>query len=277
MRSSVGCPDAGRRRPCARSSPGPPDSSAAALHACSARADTRSAASCATAAARQTSSRPGFELHEGDVLDAASLRGAGEGVDVAYYLVHSMGRGGDRGDFAERERQAASDFARMARAEGVERVVYLGGLGRAALGAPAQPRRDRAQVLAAEGPPLTYLRAAMVIGAASESYRMLRYLVRAAAGDDRPGLAAQPHAADRRGRRARVPGPGGESGPRRRRPRGADRRRRRADLRRAARPDGRRARQAPPAASCPCRCSRRSSPRTGSGWSRRWTPAWPSR
>ena len=60
----------------------------------------------------------GHELHEGDVLDPSSLAGAGEGIDVAYYLIHSMGRGGDDG-FAERERRAARNFARMAREEGV--------------------------------------------------------------------------------------------------------------------------------------------------------------
>jgi uncharacterized protein YbjT (DUF2867 family) len=118
----------------------------------------------------------GFELHEGDVLDPASLRGAGDGIDVAYYLVHSMGRGGSHEGFAERERQAAESFARMANEEGVERVVYLGGLG--------EPRSDHlrsraetARVLASEGPALTYFRAGMVIGAQSESYRTLRYLV----------------------------------------------------------------------------------------------------
>ncbi len=120
--------------------------------------------------------RDGLELHEGDVLDSDSLRGAGEGVSTAYYLVHSMGRGGERGGFAERERTAARNFARMAGDEGVERVVYLGGLG--------EPRSDHlrsraetAATLAREGPPLTYFRAAMVIGAGSESYRVVRYLV----------------------------------------------------------------------------------------------------
>ena len=73
--------------------------------------------------------REGFELHEGDVLDADSLAGAGEGVDVAYYLVHSMGRGGERKGFAARERSAASNFGAMAREQGVGRLVYLGGLG----------------------------------------------------------------------------------------------------------------------------------------------------
>jgi uncharacterized protein YbjT (DUF2867 family) len=118
----------------------------------------------------------GHELHEGDVLDAASLRGAGERVDTAYYLVHSMGRGGGREGFAERERRAAENFARMAREEGVERVVYLGGLGDES-SEHLKSRAATAATLAEHGPPLVYFRAAMVIGAGSESYRTVRYLV----------------------------------------------------------------------------------------------------
>jgi uncharacterized protein YbjT (DUF2867 family) len=116
----------------------------------------------------------GFDVHLGDVTDAGSLRGAGEGVDVAYYLVHSMAGGGD---FAARERRAASNFARMAREGGVERVIYLGGLGDERASKHLRSRAETARVLAAQGPPLTYFRAAMVVGAASESYRTLRYLV----------------------------------------------------------------------------------------------------
>ncbi len=72
----------------------------------------------------------GFELHvHGDVLRPDSLSGAGRGVDVAYYLVHSMGRGGNAADFAARERLASEGFGRMAKREGVGRVIYLGGLG----------------------------------------------------------------------------------------------------------------------------------------------------
>ena len=116
----------------------------------------------------------GLELHEGDVSDAQSLAGAAEGVDVAYYLVHAMGGGGG---FAERERTGASNFAQMAKREGVKRVVYLGGLGDESESEHLRSRHQTAQVLAAEGPPLTYFRAAMVVGAGSESYRTLRYLV----------------------------------------------------------------------------------------------------
>ena len=71
----------------------------------------------------------GFELHEADVLDAEALRGARDGVDIAYYLIHAMGRGTSRGGFEERERQSARNFAEMATREGIARVVYLGGLG----------------------------------------------------------------------------------------------------------------------------------------------------
>jgi uncharacterized protein YbjT (DUF2867 family) len=118
----------------------------------------------------------GHELHEGDVLDESSLRGAGEGVSTAYYLVHSMGRGSDRAGFTERERRAATNFARMAGDEGVEQVVYLGGLGDER-SEHLRSRAATAETLAEHGPPLTYFRAAMVIGAGSESYRTVRYLV----------------------------------------------------------------------------------------------------
>ena len=92
------------------------------------------------------------ELREGDVLDADSLRGVGEHAEVAYYLVHAMGRGGD-GDFEQRERRGALNFARMAKGEGVRRVVYLGGLG-------DQPRSRhlRSRQRTAEISPSTVLR-----------------------------------------------------------------------------------------------------------------------
>jgi uncharacterized protein YbjT (DUF2867 family) len=118
----------------------------------------------------------GIELHEGDVTDAATLAGAGSDIDVAYYLVHGMGRGGS-GDFAARERAAASNFARMASAEGVQRVIYLGGLGDRPGSEHLRSRHETALTLRREGPPLTYFRASMVVGAQSEGYRTLRFLV----------------------------------------------------------------------------------------------------
>lgn len=120
--------------------------------------------------------REGFDLHEGDVLKPQTLRGAGRGVDVAYYLVHSMGRGGS-GDFVERDKAAARTFAAMARDEGVDQVVYLGGLGGEGGSQHLRSRHATAVELCENGPPLTYFRAAMVVGARSESYRTLRYLV----------------------------------------------------------------------------------------------------
>jgi uncharacterized protein YbjT (DUF2867 family) len=113
-------------------------------------------------------------LHVGDITDAESLEGAGNDVEVAYYLVHAMA-GGE--GFAERERTGAENFARVTKREGVKRVVYLGGLGDESQSQHLRSRHETARVLAAEGPPLTYFRAAMVVGAGSESYRTLRYLV----------------------------------------------------------------------------------------------------
>ena len=118
----------------------------------------------------------GCELREGNVLEPASLAGLGAGVDAAYYLVHSMGRG-TGGDYQAKDVEAARGFAAMARREGVERVLYLGGLGDQPRSEHLRSRHATAQALATDGPPLTYFRAAMVVGAQSESYRTLRYLV----------------------------------------------------------------------------------------------------
>jgi uncharacterized protein YbjT (DUF2867 family) len=126
--------------------------------------------------AARTLADEGFEIHVADVLRPHTLVGAGEGVDVAYYLVHSMGRG-HHGDFAMRERRAARGFAHMAAAEGVRRVIYLGGLGEHPRSKHLRSRHETALQLRAAGPPLTYLRAGMVVGSGSESYRTLRYLV----------------------------------------------------------------------------------------------------
>jgi uncharacterized protein YbjT (DUF2867 family) len=119
--------------------------------------------------------RSGGEIRRGDVTDPPSLTGLGEGIDVAYFLVHAMAGGAG---FEQRERQGAASFAEMAKREGVRRIVYLGGLGDDSVSKHLRSRHDTARTLAAEGPPLTYFRAAMVVGAASESYRTLRYLVK---------------------------------------------------------------------------------------------------
>ena len=115
----------------------------------------------------------GCEIHEGDVLRPETLRGAGQGIDAAYYLIHSMAAGGDYGD---RERRAASAFAAMAKDAGVARVIYLGGLGDVQASEHLRSRHATAEALRKAGPPLTYFRAAMVVGPESESFRTLRYL-----------------------------------------------------------------------------------------------------
>jgi uncharacterized protein YbjT (DUF2867 family) len=122
----------------------------------------------------RTLEQAGHQLHVGDVTDEHSLEGAAEGIEVAYYLVHAMAAGGG---FAEREQLGARNFARRAEREGVKRVIYLGGLGDESKSEHLRSRHQTACVLEAEGPPLTYFRAAMVVGAGSESYRTLRYLV----------------------------------------------------------------------------------------------------
>jgi uncharacterized protein YbjT (DUF2867 family) len=119
--------------------------------------------------------RQGCELIAADVTDAASLEGAGEGIDVAYFLVHAMAGGPG---YEERERAGAANFARMATREGIARVAYLGGLGDENASKHLRSRHETAHVLAADGPPLTYFRAAMVVGAGSESYSTLRHLVK---------------------------------------------------------------------------------------------------
>jgi uncharacterized protein YbjT (DUF2867 family) len=117
----------------------------------------------------------GCEVCRADVLEPGSLAPALEGTEVAYYLVHSMGRGGD-GDFAERDHRGAENFAAAAAAAGVKRIVYLGGLGEGSK--HLDSRHETAQALQRGGVPVSYFRAAAVIGAGSESFRTAFYLVR---------------------------------------------------------------------------------------------------
>lgn len=118
----------------------------------------------------------GCEIVVGDVLVPETLPAALEGVGVAYYLVHSMGRGAG-GDFAERDRRAAEGFAAAARDAGLRRLIYLGGLGEPG-SKHLESRHQTAELLAASGIPLTYFRAAAVIGSGSESFRVVLHLVK---------------------------------------------------------------------------------------------------
>jgi uncharacterized protein YbjT (DUF2867 family) len=119
---------------------------------------------------------PAVTVHRADLLDPSSLSAIGEDYTTAYYLVHSMGRGGDS-DYEQRDALAASNFARFATAAGIERIVYLGGLGDRPASQHLRSRLHVGEILREEGPTLTWFRAGMVVGAGSESYRTLRSLV----------------------------------------------------------------------------------------------------
>lgn len=118
----------------------------------------------------------GVSVVEGDLLDPTTLEGDFENIDVAYYLVHSLQAGAE---FAERDRNAARNFARVASEAGVERVIYLGGLGETGedLSEHLSSRREVEAVLGEGEYALTTLRAAIVIGQGSTSFAMVRQLV----------------------------------------------------------------------------------------------------
>ncbi len=121
--------------------------------------------------------RAQVEVVTGDVLDRGSLGVAFRDVDVAYYLVHSIGL---RSDWETRDRTAAENFRDAAAVAGVEQIIYLGGLGDdagGALSAHLASRHEVGHVIAAGPVPLTELRAAVVVGSGSASFEMLRHLV----------------------------------------------------------------------------------------------------
>lgn len=123
--------------------------------------------------------RPGLEAVEGDLLTGAGLRAALDGCRVAYYLVHSMEASSGPDDFRLRDRRAATAFAAAAAEAGVERVVYLGGIAPAG-GRPSPHIASRLEVeriLLESLPDATALRASIVIGARSSSFRILVRLV----------------------------------------------------------------------------------------------------
>ncbi len=119
--------------------------------------------------------RSAIEVASGDLMSMDGLAEACAGMDAAYYLVHSLGMGGD---FEQRDRQAAANFVAAARTSEVRRLVYLGGL--APEGEELSPHmRSRTQVaneLLNSGIPTIVLRAAVILGSGSASFEMLRYL-----------------------------------------------------------------------------------------------------
>ena len=160
------------------------------------------------------------ELAVADAESGEGLEGALEGCGHAFFLVHLMA-GANEG-YAERERASAETFAKAATASGVERVSYLGGLG--GNSPHLTSRRKTAEALIEHGPPLTYFRAAMIVGPGSESYELLLSIVELLPLAPAPSwldnrtqpigvrdvvsyLAAAPVTADAAGREVQIGGP----------------------------------------------------------------------
>ena len=145
----------------------------------------------------------------GDVDDASTLRPALDGVDLAYYLVHSL----DAADFEDRDARAAQTFGDAAADAGLRQIVYLGGLGAegAELSAHLRSRREVEERLGMGGVPVTVLRAGIVVGQGGISWELTRQLVK-----NLPAMVVPRWAATRtqpRGGGAGVRGRGGGAGP----------------------------------------------------------------
>lgn len=119
----------------------------------------------------------GAKVAQADVLEPDGLAESLDGVSVAYYLIHSMGRGASSEDFAERDKRGARNFAQAAKEAGVELIVYMGGLTEGG-SEHLKSRHETAEILMESGVPVTYVRAAAVIGAGSESFLLTYYLVK---------------------------------------------------------------------------------------------------
>jgi uncharacterized protein YbjT (DUF2867 family) len=119
---------------------------------------------------------PKVEVVRGDAFDAASMRAALSGVEIAYYLIHSMAA--DRRDFSQSDRVAAATFADAAREAGVKRIIFLGGLGvdGATLSPHLRSRHEVGDILRRSGVLVTEFRAAIIVGSGSISFEMIRYL-----------------------------------------------------------------------------------------------------
>lgn len=131
-----------------------------------------------TRSPRRLADRPWFdavEVVDGDATDEASMAAAMADVDVAYFLIHSLGIGGE---FAARDRSIARNFADAARQAHVRRIVYLGGLYPTGqdLSPHLESRKEIGEILLGSGVPTVVLRAAVIIGSGSVSFEMLRYL-----------------------------------------------------------------------------------------------------
>lgn len=128
-------------------------------------------------ACRPWGSHPRVTLVQGDVLNPAALKDAAAGTGVAFYLVHSMVAQKKR--YADADRTGARNMAAAAAEGGVERIVYLGGLGSLGhdrISRHLKSRHEVGEILSAGPVPVTVLRAAMILGSGSASFEILRYL-----------------------------------------------------------------------------------------------------
>jgi uncharacterized protein YbjT (DUF2867 family) len=118
----------------------------------------------------------GTEIIRGDLLNTDSLKQAMTGANTAYYLVHSMGTASG---FEETDRQAAENFAAAARAKGIQKIIYLGGLGSdlAPLSPHLRSRREVGEILRHSGIHVVEFRASIILGSGSLSFEMIRALV----------------------------------------------------------------------------------------------------
>ena len=117
---------------------------------------------------------PRTEIVSADLNEPATLGGVLAGIDTAYYLVHSMT---SRSAFAQADREAATAFSQAARAQGVRRLVYLGGLGSGDRSEHLGSRQEVGRILRGSGVPTVEFQASVVIGSGSTSFDMLRALV----------------------------------------------------------------------------------------------------
>lgn len=126
---------------------------------------------------RPWASHPKIELRKADMFHAESLQATVKGCHIAFYLIHSMNA--QHKDFAAADHEAASHFIQAAEAEGLQRIIYLGGLGdhEDNLSKHLRSRQEVERVLSQSSIPLTVFRAAIIIGSGSASFEILRYLV----------------------------------------------------------------------------------------------------
>lgn len=126
---------------------------------------------------RPWAGHPMTELVQADIHDTETLERATKGCRAAFYLIHSMNP--RHKDFAEADRRAARNMVRAAASGGLERIIYLGGLGSddPSLSKHLRSRTEVARILQSGPVPTTFLRAAMILGSGGASFEILRYLV----------------------------------------------------------------------------------------------------